>query len=375
MRPGHDGVTRVLYRLIDGLVRRDIPAVFFSPIVPPPGFTPVAVHHVPSIQFPLYKDYRVALPGHRHFEEHLRRFRPDMIHINSPCSLGYAAARFGQRNGIPVVATYHTHFPSYAKYYRIKPLEMLGWNYLRGLYNGLCNRVYVPSEPILAELAGEGLRNLRYLPHGVDSEVFHPRFRARQWKEQLGISGRAAVLFAGRLVWEKDLATLAEAYSILSRKREDAAFVLVGDGPIRAELEQRMPGAVFLGHQSGEQLSTTFASSDIFAFPSTTETFGNVTVEAMASGVVPVCSREGGAYGVVREGETGLITRPRDPSHLAEAIEYLLDSPGERARMADQALAFARTLSWDSIHNQLLEDYQSLLAEFEAGQPRGKRAA
>ncbi len=321
MRPGHDGVTRVLYRLIDGLVQRNIPAIFFSPIVPTPAKSPVPIHHVPSIQFPLYKDYRVAYPGFRHFDETLRQFRPDVIHINSPCSLGYAAARYGHLHGIPVAATYHTHFPSYAKYYKIKPLEMLGWNYLRGLYNGFCNRVFVPSEPILAELAGQGLRNLRYLPHGVDSATFHPRFRSAQWKTRLGISGRTAVLFAGRLVWEKDLATLAEAHRILRRERDDVAFVLVGDGPIQKDLEALMPGAIFLGHQSGRPAaSTTFASSDVFAFPSTTETFGNVTVEAMASGVVPVCAREGGAYGVVREHQTGLITRPRDPAHLAEAI-------------------------------------------------------
>jgi phosphatidylinositol alpha 1,6-mannosyltransferase len=374
MRPGHDGVTRVLYRLIDGLVQRNIPAIFFSPIVPSPAESPVPIHHVPSIQFPLYRDYRVAYPGFRHFENTLRQFRPDVIHINSPCSLGYAAARYGQRHGIPVAATYHTHFPSYARYYKIKPLEMLGWNYLRGLYNGFCNRVFVPSEPILAELAGQGMRNLRYLPHGVDSVSFHPRFRSPEWKSRLGIAGRSAVLFAGRLVWEKDLATLAEAYRILRQRRNDMAFVLVGDGPARKDLEALMPGAVFLGHQSGEELSIAFASSDVFAFPSTTETFGNVTVEAMASGVVPVCAREGGAYGVVRELQTGLITRPRDPEHLADAIGYLLDRPGERARMADQALAFARHLSWENIFDQLFEDYRSLVADMGTRRRR-KRAA
>jgi phosphatidylinositol alpha 1,6-mannosyltransferase len=375
MRPGHDGVTRVLFRLADALREREVPSIFFSPIVPADGEDrPVPIVKVPSFPFPLYKDYRVALPGQKYFESALREFRPELIHINSPCSLGFAAARYGHQHGIPVVATYHTHFPSYAKYYKIKPLETIGWNYLRALYNGQCDRLLVPSEPILHELAGQGLRNLRYLPHGVDSERFHPRFRSKGWKTQLGIEGKTAVLFAGRLVWEKDLMTLAAAYNRIAAQRNDIAFVLVGDGPVRQELQGMMPGAIFLGYQGGEELSTTFASSDIFAFPSTTETFGNVTVEAMASGVVPICAREGGACGVLHDRITGLITRPRDDEHLAEAILYLVDQPGRRASMADQALTYARRLSWNNIFDELFEDYRLLISDAERKR-RSTRAA
>ena len=151
MRPGHDGVTRVLYRLIDALPERGIDAMFFSPIVPSAAEQPVPMMEVPSVTIPLYKDYRVALPGQKHFEAALAQFAPELIHINSPCPLGHAAVRYGRRNGIPVVATYHTHFPSYAKYYKIRALEAFSWNYLRKLYND-CDRVYVPSEPIRKEL-------------------------------------------------------------------------------------------------------------------------------------------------------------------------------------------------------------------------------
>jgi glycosyltransferase involved in cell wall biosynthesis len=133
MRPGHDGVTRVLYRTIDALNERGIQSMFFSPLVPDEKLLPVPIHKVPSVAFPLYKDYRFAMPGIGHFEEELRAFRPDLLHIHSPCSLGYAGVNFGRKFGIPVVATYHTHFASYAKYYKISPLEMFTWNYLRGL--------------------------------------------------------------------------------------------------------------------------------------------------------------------------------------------------------------------------------------------------
>jgi glycosyltransferase involved in cell wall biosynthesis len=365
MRPEHDGVTRVLYRMIDDLAARGIPALFFSPIVPPYAIHGVRIEAVPSVSFPLYKDYRLALPGIRHFEEELDAFAPELLHIHSPCSLGLAAVRYGRRRGIPVVATYHTHFPSYAKYYKIPALEMWGWNYLRMVYGG-CRRVYVPSRPIMEELREHDIPHLEHLPHGVDADRFHPGFRARTWKERLGIQGRTALLFAGRLVWEKDLVTLAQAWDIVSRQRNDVALVLAGDGPIRAELERMMPGAIFLGQQSGDDLSATFASSDIFVFPSTTETFGNVTLEAMASGIVPICAREGGAWGVVDDGVTGLLAAPRDPVDLASRIGYLLEHPGHRAAMADNALRYARAQSWSSIFDHLHASYAEVLREHRA---------
>ena len=374
MKPGHDGVTRVLYRLIDSLRDRRIANVFYSALIPLIGQRPTEMFEVPSVRIPMYRGHRFALPGQKYFEDHLASFKPDLIHINSPCPLGYAAVQYGRMHRIPVVATYHTHFVSYANYYKVSPLELLGWNYMRKLYNS-CQRVYVPSVPIVNELGGHGIGNLKFLPHGVDTTVFHPQFRSRTWKEELGIGGKSVLLFVGRLVWEKDLRTLAEAYRILSARRSDVVCVLVGDGPIHEELRQLMPGAVFLGYKSGHGLSTAYASSDLFVFPSTTETFGNVTVEAMASGLVPVCAREGGAHGSIQPGVTGLLTEPRDAADLVEKIEYLLDRPGKRAEMADQALRYARCQTWDRIFDDLFADYEELLRDFIHLQPAKRRKA
>ena len=362
MRPGHDGVTRVLYQLIPHLKRRQIENVFFSPIVAP-GNHPTTIHQVPSVTFPLYKDYRIAVPGYKHFEDRVREFKPDILHINSPCSLGYAAVKYAHKADIPVVATYHTHFASYARYYSARAFEALSWSYFRKLYNG-CQRVYVPSRPILHELRGHGLRNLEFLPHGVDVGAFHPRFKDESWRMKLGIAGKIAVLFVGRLVWEKDLQTLADTYKILAGQRSDVAFVLVGDGPIRSELQTLMPGARFLGYQAGHDLSTSFASSDIFVFPSTTETFGNVTIEAMASGVPPVCANEGGSSGLVEHGETGILANPRDPQSFAAALSMLIDSPALRKKMAQRAHAFAREQSWEKIFDRLIGSYDRVIDEF-----------
>ena len=373
MRPGHDGVTRVLYRLIDALGETGIDSIFFSPIIPPPAHRPVPMYEVPSVRFPLYKDYRFALPGQKHFEARLAAFDPDVIHINSPCPLGHAAVRYARRAGIPVVATYHTHFPSYAKYYKIKALETFSWNYLKGLYND-CDRVYVPSEPVRKELRSHGFVTTEFLPHGVDTGMFNPAYRSGEWRESIGAGGKSVLLFAGRLVWEKDLRTLAEAYRIVSAGRNDALFVLAGDGPVRAELAAMMPGAVFLGQVEGAALSAAYASSDLFVFPSTTETFGNVTLEAMASGIPPVCAREGGASGFVKSGATGLLAEPRDGADLARKVSYMLDHPDERKRMGGAALAFASEQSWERIFDRLFAGYVDLASAGRARR-RGRRKA
>jgi glycosyltransferase involved in cell wall biosynthesis len=365
MRPGHDGVTRVLYRLIDGLKDRGIKNIFFSPIIPSEEEQTTTMFEVPSFTFPLYKDYRVSIPGLKHFEQELMEFKPDILHINSPCSLGYAAIKYGQKFQIPVVATYHTHFASYAKYYKVKALENFSWNYFRNLYNK-CERVYVPSQPIMQELNEHGLNTIEFLPHGVDTNAFNPKFKSDNWKKKLNLEGKITLLFAGRLVWEKDLLTLAKTYKILTTKHNNIAFVLAGDGPIRKELEEMMPGAVFLGNLSGTELSTAYASSDIFVFPSTTETFGNVIVEAMASGIPPVCVREGGAYGLIEDGINGLIAEPHNPADLADKIEFLLNQPALREKIALNAFTFSQTQSWDEIIDKLILSYNDVIQGYKS---------
>ncbi len=161
---------------------------------------------VPSVQFPLYKEYKFALPGYKNFQDEILKFEPDIIHINSPCSLGFAAVKFGEKFHIPVVATYHTHFPSYAKYYKISQLETLSWGYLRKLYNR-CEKVFVPSLPILDELQSHGFATAEYLSHGVDTKMFNPSFKSDKWKISIGIKNKKVILYVGRLVWEKDLKT------------------------------------------------------------------------------------------------------------------------------------------------------------------------
>lgn len=363
MKPGHDGVTRVLYRMSDYLQEKQINHIFFSAITPPLEEQSVPMHRIPSVQFPLNNEYRVAVPGQRQIEEQLEAFRPDILHFNSPCSLGYAAIKYGKNHNIPVVATYHTHFASYARYYRVKMLERFSWSYFRNIYNS-CEKLYVPSEPLVEELHTHRIANLECIPHGVDTNLFHPKHRNDLWKVDLGVGDKFVLFFAGRLVWEKDLKILAATYRLLKSKRNDIAFVIAGDGPARNELERMMPDAIFLGFQSGQNLSEAYASSDVFVFPSTTETFGNVTIEAMASGIPPVCADKGGASGIIKDGVTGFLTKPRDAEDMALKIELLLDHPERRAEIAKQAFLYGQEQTWERSFEKMLLSYDDVVRNY-----------
>jgi glycosyltransferase involved in cell wall biosynthesis len=317
---------------------------------------------VPSIAVPFYKEYKFAYPGYKKFESTMREFKPDIIHINSPCSLGLAAIKYAEINNIPVVATYHTHFPSYAKYYNIKQLEFISWNYLRKLYNR-CDRVLVPSIKIMDELKQHGFSTTEYLPHGIDLNVFNSSYKSNDWKKSLNIQDKKVLLFVGRLVWEKDMRTLIEVYDQLTGLRDDVSFVLVGDGPIRKDLEKLMPEAIFLGYKSGEELSTIYASSDLFVFPSTTETFGNVVLEAMASGTVPVCSDEGGASSSIKNNYNGIICKAKDSFDFSKKILTLINNQTELQRISENCIEYASKQSWNNIFSMQYQHYIDVIKQ------------
>ena len=360
MKPGQDGVTRVLFRLIDWLNENDVENIFISSEIPSRNEQMTNYYEVPSIPVPFYKEYKFAYPGYKKFESKLKAFRPDIIHINSPCSLGQAAIKYGKKNNIPVVATYHTHFPSYAKYYNIKQLEFISWNYLRKLYNR-CDRVFVPSISIMEELRDKGFKTTEYLPHGIDLNVFSDVYKSDTWKKSLDIEGKKVILFVGRLVWEKDLRTFAEIYDLLTNIRNDISFVIVGDGPIRRDLKKLMPEALFLGHKSGIELSTIFASSDLFVFPSTTETFGNVVLESMASGLVPVCSDEGGASNSIKHNQNGIVCKAKDSIDFSKQIISLLKDEERLKMLSVNCIDYASKQSWENIFSQQYQHYINVI--------------
>ena len=360
MRPEHDGVTRVVYRLRELFDRSFAEHLFISPIG---SQTPQDdIRTVPSIPFPLSTQYRLAMVNQDSVQRVLGNDKPDIIHIHSPDPLGWAAMRYARHVGIPMVATYHTHFPSYAKYYHLEFAAPIGWQILRALYSS-SQALIVPSQATLEELADHGFKNLIHIPHGVDTDSFSPANRSEAWRSSIlgDDPNRVIVSFVSRLVWEKNPMVLVKAWKQLNNKGR-AKLVIVGDGPARAKLGQLLPEAHFTGKLSGAPLFEAYASSDIFVFPSITETFGNVTVEAMASGLPAICAIAGGARDIVIPGKNGLLFDADKPIQLAQAIDELVTNPELRLQMSKAALESVKRFRWDTTVSAYERVYQDVAA-------------
>lgn len=361
--PHVDGVSRTLARLFASLEAREIPFRVFAPFRPGPD---IPWHHrvrpVPFIRFPPYPDYRISLPFAPGVARELRDWRPDLVHLVSPTPLASWAARWARRRGIPAVASFHTHFISYARFYGVARLERLGWALLRRFYRPL-ERVYVPSRALLRELAEHGIRNTELWSRGIDRTLFGPEHRDPALRARLGADERIPLLLmVSRLVREKDMTDLVAMDRLLRERGVSFRFALVGDGPMRAELEAALPDAHFAGHRSGAELARWYASADVFVFPSTTETFGNVVLEALASGVPAVVADRGGPPEQIAPGENGLVAPANDPAALADRVETLLRNPTARERMGRVAVARAADLDWEAVNGGLIDSYRRIVS-------------
>jgi phosphatidylinositol alpha 1,6-mannosyltransferase len=366
-----DGVSRTLGRLFETLERRNVDFRVYSPFVPDERVTwRSRVRPVRYLRFPPYPDYRVTLPLTRRIAREVAEYRPDLIHVVSPTPMAYRAQGIARRIDVPVVASFHTHFVSYFRYYRIGWLEPVGWRLLRGFYRR-CARVYAPSLSIIEELREQGIGRLELWSRGIDLTGFSPSHRDADLLERVrGRSNAPVLLLVSRLVREKDLADLIEMNRILRARGVEFTLALVGDGPMRRELARSLPEAYFAGHQSGGALARWYASADVFVFPSTTETLGNVVLEALASGLPAVVVDRGGPQDLVRHGENGFVARANDPLDLAHHVQLLLEGAGLRSEMSAAARASATSRDWEEINHALLESYGSVVDEHRSGDRR-----
>jgi phosphatidylinositol alpha 1,6-mannosyltransferase len=356
-----DGVALTLNRLVGYLLTHGVEVLVFAPTADKPAFAHQGTMvPVPSRPLPQRPEYRLVLGMSPDVKRQLLEFAPDIIHIAVPDLLGRAALKLAQAHGIPAVATYHTRYETYLKHYwYLTWLE--GWlkRYLRDFY-AACREVYVPSESTRAALLADGLRdNLKPWPRGIDTARFTPDKRSDVWRVRLGIGAdEIVILHVSRLVREKRLDTLTGAL-----KQVPHRVVIAGDGPDRAAAERELPGAIFLGFQDGEDLAAAYASSDIFIFPSDSESFGNVTLEAMASGLPCVCADATGSRSLVVEGETGFLVDADNADGFARAVLRLADNPDLRRRMGRAGRQRALTFGWDETLGRMLGYYRAVLSE------------
>ena len=359
-----DGVALTLNRLVAHLEKRGIPVLIFAPTGPMPAFQSVGeLIPVPSVPIPTRGEYRVALGLPKQARQKLADFKPSLFHIAVPDILGYQALKLAEHWHVPVVSSYHTRYDTYLKFYGLSGFEKIGKNYLRKFY-ARCRMVYPPSQSMADILRAEGLaQNVEVWTRGIDATLFSPVRRSLEWRRSFGIADDEPVIsYVGRLVKEKNTGLLADIYKELTRRGLRFRAMLVGNGPEEKSLRAALPQAVFAGFLHGDDLARAYASSDIFLFPSESETFGNVTLEAMASGLPAVCADASGSRSLVAEGETGYcVSASLGAAAFADKIEGLLRDPARRARFGEAARKRALTYDWETIMDGLIASYARVL--------------
>lgn len=357
-----DGVSKSLYKLTESLLNENAEVGIWSPSITPQNRKGLFLFNIPSIPFPLYTYYRLALPVRR-IKRQIVEFKPDLIQVSLPDMVGSYILKFATKKNIPVVISYHTDFPSYLDYFHLRFLLKPGWKYLMW-YCTKGDIVYVPTREVAGVLESKGIKNVRIWSRGIDRDMYNPEYRSKDLREKWGAQDGKVILYSGRFVWYKDLDVFLKVYELF-KKRDSAnvSFVLVGDGPIKKNLKTRMPDAHFPGYLYGKDLSRVYASADIFFFPSTTETFGNVVLEALSSGLPAVVSDVGGCKEVIQRSGGGLIAEAKNPDSFYAHCQKLVEDEDLYDEMRRNGLRFAEEQSWDRINKKLIEEYRKLINE------------
>lgn len=358
-----DGVSRTLGRLVGYLLDQGHDVLVLGPTIDDPLPQPGRFLAVPSVAAPGRPEYRISTGFPKARRREVERFAPHIVHIATPDVLGHKALAWARGLGVPVVSTYHTHFASYLDYYRLGLAEGALWAALRRFYNR-CAEVYAPTPAMRDALLAHGITStIRLWPRGIELDRFTPEARSAGWRQSHGFSEDDVVVsFVSRLVKEKGLDVFTHVVRQLQAEGLPIRALVVGEGPEREALAAELPSAVFTGHLSGEDLATAYASSDVFLFPSETETFGNVTLEAMASGLAVVAADAAGSASLIDDGRTGLLCPPRDRDAFVAATRRAATSPALRQQLGSAARLDAQAYDWSEVLARMVSYYREALS-------------
>lgn len=351
--PEVNGVAMTLGRLVDGLQVRNHQVQLIRPRQhsddqPQPTAT-LSEHLQRGIALPRYEGLKMGLPAKAALTRLWARQRPDVVQIATEGPLGWSALAAANKLRLPVASDFHTNFHSYSSHYGFGLLRRAIVAYLRKFHNKAAVTL-VPTEGIRRELLAHGYENIEIIGRGVDTQLFHPGRRDAALRAQWGVGEyETAVLYVGRLAAEKNLSLVFSAFDAMQQARPATRLVLVGDGPERAGWQAKRPDAIFCGTQVGEALAAHYASGDVFLFPSLTETWGNVTIEAMASGLAVVAYDCAAAEEIIRHDENGLKVAPEDQAAFIAQAASLVSDVARQRRLGSAAAARAAQLSWDAI--------------------------
>jgi glycosyltransferase involved in cell wall biosynthesis len=367
--PEVNGVAMTLGRLVNGLQIRNHQVQLIRPRQhaddqPQPTAT-LSEHLQHGIALPRYESLKMGLPAKAALTRLWTRQRPDVVQIATEGPLGWSALAAANKLRLPVASDFHTNFHSYSSHSGFGLLRRAIVAYLRKFHSKAAVTL-VPTEGIRRELLAYGYENIEIIGRGVDTKLFHPGRRDPALRARWEVNeNETVVLYVGRLAAEKNLALVFRAFDTMRETHPEIRLVLVGDGPERMHWQAKRPDAVFCGTQIGEALAAHYASGDVFLFPSLTETWGNVTTEAMASGLAVVAYDCAAAEDVIRHGENGLKAPPEDEdAFIAQAVS-LVQSDALQRRLGTAAAARAAQLSWDAI----IDSFERVLLRLAQPQP------
>ncbi|OQW45225.1 MAG: glycosyl transferase family 1 [Proteobacteria bacterium SG_bin6] len=359
-----DGANQALNRLVGYLLGQGATVRVYSPTTKTPAFPPTGdLVDVPALGVPGRGEYRLALGLPAKTRRDLESFGPNMVHLSAPDILGHRALTWARSGSVPAVASVHTRFDTYVAYYGLGFLAPAAVAIQRRFYRR-CDAILAPAPSMAEILRAERMNfDIGIWSRGVDRTIFSPAVRSLPWRRSLGIGDQEVVIgFLGRLVLEKGLGVFADVIAELERRQVPHRVMVIGEGPARAWFAERVPSAVFTGFLANGELGRAVASMDVLFNPSTTETFGNVTLEAMACAVPVVAAIATGTSSLVEDGVTGRLVAPDDIAGYADALQaYALDRDlADDHGMAGEAKAAA--FSWDAINKAVLDKYLEVIA-------------
>ena len=365
--PDINGVAHTLSKIVQGLQARGHVIWLVRPRQPGADVATVNSHYqevlVRGLPIPFYKQLRLGLPAKRELLRLWSRQRPDIVHIATEGPLGWSALQVARKLKLPISTDFRTNFHAYSQHYGIGWLRGAILAYMKKFHNA-AHATMVPTAQLEAELAGSGFKRLSVVPRGIDTGLFSPTQRSAQLRQSWGASEQDRVMiYVGRLAAEKNLGAVIQSYRGLKRLYPDIKLVLVGDGPMRNELQETHADIIFAGFRVGADLAQHYASADLFMFASKTETFGNVTIEAMASGLAVVAFRHAAAGELIVSGTNGMLADPANDHSFEAAAQALLHNPALMRSVGQQAWHTANTLGWPTVVEKTETVFQKILLE------------
>jgi glycosyltransferase involved in cell wall biosynthesis len=362
-----DGANQALNRLVGYLLRQGVQVRVYSPTVEHPAFPPTGdLVSVPSLAIPGRGEYRLPIALPASVRRDLADFDPNVVHVSSPDIVGHRAVTWARKRQVAAVASVHTRFDTYLAYYHLQALEPLARNIMRRFYHR-CEVVMAPAESTALILRAQRMnRDISIWARGIDRDQFSPERRDMAWRRSVGIADDEMVIaFLGRVVMEKGLDVFSDAIHAFEPSGIKYRVLVIGEGPARPWFEQQLPQGIFIGQQTGNDLSRALASSDVFLNPSITEAFGNVTLEAMACALPVIAAEATGATNLVRPGVTGTLVDGTEPDEFAEALVAYGRDPSLRRRHGEAGLAVAQTMDWDTINSAVVRAYKHAIVKRE----------